>query len=520
MRCFYSKGAFLVLLWTMLLSTTAWMLAYTLIVVFLKFQEIQASSIYSDVFLAPLIPLIVFAPVAGWLADVKLGNYNLFRIGSILTFSSSVLLCLCVLVLENVDGLNIVARIFGGGVVPAVISSMASIGILSCFVTALQLGLDQMPDASAENISSFISWFFFSFSLGIWSAEVLIALPHVCIAQINFDERFQISTLLAVLCTAVTCSSLFILAPKWLIIEPKSPQFLITIYQVVKFAYKHKAPLNRSAFTYWEEDIPSRIDLGKSKYGGPFTTEQVEDVKTFFKILVILLPIFFVSLALVSSIMGVYGKGDALTTNECTSALLYMLTYSPWWSIIVATIVYELGVYPLLKNRLPNTVRRIGIASFFVLILNSGLLILAVTEYFNPELHLLQEIWRYVVVNIFNGVVTLLLLTGVLEFVCAQSPYNIRGLLTGYTNFVLFLSMSLGALAFELADFFRTSTHVVIYGSISAFLSLLGLILYCVLAQWYKMRVRDEDYSPHRVVEEVYDRYLSQAHANMKNNYF
>ena len=28
--------------------------------------------------------------------------------------------------------------------------------------------------------------------------------------------------------------------------------------------------------------IPSRIDLGKSNCGGPFTTEQVEDVKTFF----------------------------------------------------------------------------------------------------------------------------------------------------------------------------------------------------------------------------------------------
>ena len=71
-----------------------------------------------------------------------------------------------------------------------------------------------------------------------------------------------------------------------MIIEPKSPQSLNIIYQVLKFAFKHKAPLNRSAFTYWEEDIPSRLDLGKSKYGGPFTTEQFEDVKTVLKILV------------------------------------------------------------------------------------------------------------------------------------------------------------------------------------------------------------------------------------------
>ena len=485
MRCFYSKGAFLVLLWIMLLTATAWMFSYMLIIVFLKFQKIEVSSIYSSIFLVPLIPLIVFAPVAGWLADVKLGNYKLFRIGSVLTFLSSVLGCVCVLVLENTDGLNRLASIFGGGVVPAVIFSMAFTGSLSCFVTALQLGLDQMPDASAKNISSFIAWFVCSLSLGMWSAEALTVLPFACLAQRYFDEGFQILTLLAVLSMTVTCTSLFTLGPKWLIIEPKSPQFLRTIYQVVKFAAKHKAPLNRSALTYWEESVPSRIDLGKSKYGGPFSTEQVEDVKTFFKILVLLLPIFIVSLGLISSILSVYGIiEDSFTTNSCTSALLYMLTYSPWWSIIIATIAYEIGVFPLLKNRMPSTLRRIGIAAFLILILNSGLLILAVTDFFNPELHLLQNIWRYVVVNILNGVVTLFLLTGVYEFVCAQSPYNIRGLLTGYTNFVLLLSFSLATLAFELFDFFRISTHTVIYGSISVFLSLVGFILYCILAHW------------------------------------
>ena len=61
------------------------------------------------------------------------------------------------------------------------------------------------------------------------------------------------------------------------------------IYKVLRYAMKHKCPERRSAFTYWEEDIPPRIDLGKSKYGGPFTTEEVEDTKTFFSILLLLL---------------------------------------------------------------------------------------------------------------------------------------------------------------------------------------------------------------------------------------
>ena len=56
---------------------------------------------------------------------------------------------------------------------------------------------------------------------------------------------------------------------------------------MLRYAWNHTCPENRSAFTYWEEDIPPRIDLGKLKYGGPFTTEEVEDTKTFFRIILI-----------------------------------------------------------------------------------------------------------------------------------------------------------------------------------------------------------------------------------------
>ena len=57
------------------------------------------------------------------------------------------------------------------------------------------------------------------------------------------------------------------------------------VYEITKFARRHKTPLHRSAFTYWEEELPTGLDLGKDKYGGPFTTEQVEDVKAFYGIL-------------------------------------------------------------------------------------------------------------------------------------------------------------------------------------------------------------------------------------------
>ena len=508
------------LLWTTLFSATAWLYIRMYEVFFRKIQYTPHHHGYS---LVPLIPLFASAPLAGWLADMKLGNYRVFRIGSILLFLDSILGCLCVLISENVGELNGLARIFSGAVAPTIVYILASVGGLSCLVTALQLGLDQMPDASAANISSFIAWFVFSVFLGLWFAEAVFFIPSFCTRNIvalqdlnmllNSDKTLaQLTILVPVLCTAVICSSLFICAPKWLIIEPKSPQSLKIIYQVLKFAAKHKAPINRSAFTYWEEDIPSRIDLGKSKYGGPFTTEQVEDVKTVLKILVVLLSFAFVLIALGSSVL-VYILPPSSTIRNCTSALLYSLTYSPWWSIIIANMAYEFGVYPIVRNRLPNVLKRIGITVLLFLILNSAYFIFNMTDFFYPEMRILQQPqWPHIVYSILNGIVTLFFLSGVVEFVCAQAPYNMRGLLTGYISFIIAIPMSFGLLIFYIFKLKCTMPScTVIHASISMFLSLVGFILYCVLARWYKMRVRDEDYSPHRVIEEVYDRYLSQV---------
>uniref|UniRef100_A0A1X7VDS3 Uncharacterized protein n=1 Tax=Amphimedon queenslandica TaxID=400682 RepID=A0A1X7VDS3_AMPQE len=44
--------------------------------------------------------------------------------------------------------------------------------------------------------------------------------------------------------------------------------------RILCYARKHKYPENRSALTYWEEEAPSRLNLGKDKYGGPFTMKR------------------------------------------------------------------------------------------------------------------------------------------------------------------------------------------------------------------------------------------------------
>ncbi len=44
----------------------------------------------------------------------------------------------------------------------------------TCFICILQLGLDQMPDASSSSITSFIAWFVFGTSAGRWIGEFFV----------------------------------------------------------------------------------------------------------------------------------------------------------------------------------------------------------------------------------------------------------------------------------------------------------------------------------------------------------
>ena len=384
------------------------------------------------------IVLLVCAPLSGWLADARLGNYRVFKTGFIFLFFASVMACVGVLVLKNAPANHHVSLAVSAVVVP-IVYFLTSAGTAACFVSSLQLGLDQMPDASTANITSFIAWFVCFIFAGFWVGNA----SHWIFIYYTEQDLFcdnncstQMFSLLPVLCLAIVLCSDFFLSPKWLIIEPKSPQSLKVIFRVLKFAAKHKAPVNRSALTYWEEDIPSRIDLGKSKYDGPFTTEQVEDVKTIFKLLVVSVPFVLILLSL-----GLLG-GYAAFLVSLDYVVLYYFTYNIYWCEFIGTLVYEFVIYPFAKYKLPSMLKRIGVASFLVIVLNITPLVVSVVIHYDSSVH--STILRVIVLQVMSGLLTIILLPATLEFVCAQSPYSMRGLVTGNAAMLYVFPLVLG----------------------------------------------------------------------------
>lgn len=147
-------------------------------------------------------------------------------------------------------------------------------GLAGFKAIVIQFGIDQMLDASGNQMSAFIHWYYWSTYAG--SATASVILDCVFSEQTSSVIRAGIDVLF--IGTALFC---WYFLNEWLIKEPRGDNPLKTVYRVVKFSSEHKAPVHRSALTYWDDTKPSRLDLGKTKYGGPFSTEEVEDVKTF-----------------------------------------------------------------------------------------------------------------------------------------------------------------------------------------------------------------------------------------------
>ena len=512
LRFFYSKGAFVVLFWTFLLFCVS-------ICLFdMKSNELSLALGESKsglVFVIPFVVGLILAPLSGWLADAKLGNYLVFRIGCIFLFISAVLSCFTFVIkgLFSEPNKVLVWTLFIFDTLCLIVGAGMSA------TTVLPLGLDQMPDASSSNISSFISWFV-CICFGSIFVTMYFSPSRLCFISDMFP---LVVSLILPFCVAIVLIIQYFIPQKWLIIEPKSPQSLKIIYQVLAFAWNHKSPLNRSALTYWEEDVPSRLDLGKSRYGGPFTTEQVEDVKTVFRLIVLSIPSFFVifSISMSPNVLH-YFIGQIQNLDQCASNAIYSVTYNPVWCGIIVTVIFELFVYPVRGRRFSKLLKQIGFASVTFSILCFLCLFIKLLHRLDYFSEVISEWIVRLLYHVIFGIINKILCTAMLEFVCAQSPYSMRGLVISFGMIVALVFSSVGhVFGYVLYTYYCQDQNTwcsIVPFSVMTVISLLALALFVPIAYWYKMRVRDDNFDHQRIVEEVYDRYLTAETARIRNH--
>uniref|UniRef100_A0A1X7TRQ1 Uncharacterized protein n=1 Tax=Amphimedon queenslandica TaxID=400682 RepID=A0A1X7TRQ1_AMPQE len=135
------------------------------------------------------------------------------------------------------------------------------------------------------------------------------------------------------------------------------------IVRVLCYARKHKYPENRSALTYWEEEAYLRLDLGKDKYGGPFTEEEVEDVKTVLRLIPLVVICGVTSALYEENIFGWRLEGYG-----CHSPGNLQLSFCIRYVFII--FLHQFLIYPCFYKYIPSMLKRIGIGLTLIVLLN------------------------------------------------------------------------------------------------------------------------------------------------------
>ena len=321
---------------------------------------------------------------------------------------------------------------------------------------------------------------------------------------------------------------------------------------MIKYSWKHKVPEHRSAFTYWEEDIPRRIDLGKNKYGGPFTTEEVEDTKAFLRIILLLTTL--VGFHLTSH--G-YQLSKRLMQNECPSFWVLVFVGEPdhltTLTIVAGIPLYQLARHCCYSQRyFPNMLKRMGLGLLCCLAKEIAELVLQATQhnqqYCQMDIHqtnpnaavtcyyLTSKVVNnltgncsdistisdhkyyctqnnltfllHIISYVLHGLAYLLVFMTTLEFICAQAPLRLKGILIGFWYALLSFHYLVVAIP---ETIIVNNTTWELFQEIKAFLIALSFFAFLYVSEHCHYRVRDEVVNERFLVEEIYEREIHLA---------
>ena len=149
----------------------------------------------------------------------------------------------------------------------------------------LPFACDQLPGAYSEELSSLFHWYFWTRNIG----NALFTLSEFTFGAFFVENDYHRASIMLTVATANISLALVILFcwKRSFITRNEIRNPLKLVFNVTRFARKAKFDPYESAFTI-NKDHPPRLDLAKTRYRGPFTIEQVEDVKTFYRVILVL----------------------------------------------------------------------------------------------------------------------------------------------------------------------------------------------------------------------------------------
>lgn len=282
-RIIDSKAIIAILLINSLLDTGYYSSLTTLLRVFgeIRFKVVGLSFFVS--YVVPLSAPLLLYPLAGWVADAFWGRHRTIQVSLWVVALGHTTLFVTFIILPvfqgapNVEQVSVYVK-----VLVAFVYACLSIGFAGLQTNVIPFCMDQMADASGDQLSALLHWYY-------WTSYIktVLVIGFDCLYTqtvleyytIQFGINFAIMGLALLLWHAWSAK---------FSVEPRGKNPVGTVFGVLSFASRHRYPLFQSALT---SKRPSRLELTKSRYGGPYTSEEVEDVKSFLRVTIVLLSL-------------------------------------------------------------------------------------------------------------------------------------------------------------------------------------------------------------------------------------
>ena len=410
---------------------------------------------------------MIFYPLSGFIADTCCGRFKTIIISQTLITLSLVSSCIVVLVIRNELGTSFKSYklIQEEGILVLILLILGiilfSVGMIGYQANFIQFGLDQLMEAPSQYLGLFAHY-------ATWASCIsYLMVSVVTVTDIKLRSSTQVVKLTFLIAPFLLATVALILLfvgyykHHWFYREPEQNNPYKTVCKVLKFARKYKYPLQRSAFTYCDDYRPTRLDFAKERFGGPFTTEEVENVKTLFRIVLLLLSLGPVHILQVPALQGVFplfayhiGYGIKETNFWIQAARTGFLI------VLSSNILFPMYIwciFSVFRNRIPSMFKRLTIAIALSLL---GVISMFITdavghsqkqniggaastaehqclfrviEYnYTTEYQPLHLHWYVLIpISILLSIGPQLVSTTTLEFISAQSPHSMKGLLVG-----------------------------------------------------------------------------------------
>ena len=497
--------------------------------------------------------ITLFSPLTGFLADVRCGRYKVVACSVYIMLAASLLLSLVASAILIHAILNTNVNIHAGVLWPfiLVISVLGLVlfmfGLVSYQANFIPFGLDQLLEAPSISLAVFIHSVIWADRLGAIIMQVLDAV-YICLQWSDIYPCVFVLTLTIFFIVITVC-----FRKCRFNVESQHHNPYRMIYEVLSFARRHRYPIQRSAFTYCDDEMPSRLDFAKDRFGGPFTTEQVEDVKTLFRILSVLLalgPIFVLEIPTSFFVTTIFGShiGDRNFTSKpqvCSSQyiLLERGTINNISSLVLSPLFIWMS-FSVFRRRMSSIFTRLcfavvvyllGVASMACIDLVGHM----VTEHGRESNHTMcmfvfhhrrnhstlgLPVYVLLIPGLLLGLGSPLVMATTFEFISAQSPSSMKGLLVGvfFTIKAFFQLVSGVALVpFTLRHVWAESESMKDHPPVTncgfgyllftCVVAMIGVVLLTVAVKKYKYRERDDRPYDQRFVVDVYGRYIEQA---------